>query len=201
MLCSTKGANPDIDRIRVTNRIGKLNFALRCKACFNNVFGNITAHISCRAINLCWVLAAECTATMTTHAAVGIYNDFSTSKAAIPVRAAFKEDASRVDMAQNNIRWIFFARLTNWDKVKLRFRINQIGSFGLQGWDDQSIENFFTRFIREDFLLLFNLNNTLIMLGGKHNGMNSIWGAIWFVFDGYLTLGIRTNKFKLAACP
>ena len=138
---------------------------------------------------------------MTTHAAVGIYNDFSTSKAAITMRAAFKEDASGVDMNQNNITWIFFARLTNWDKVKLSFGIDQIRSFGLQGWDDQSIENFFTSFIREDFLLLFNLNNTLIMLGGKHNGVNSIWCAIWFVFDGYLTLGIRANKIKLAACP
>ena len=80
-----------------TNSVSNLYFTLISKACCYNIFSYITSCICCRAVNLRWILTRESTATMTSHTAVSIYDNFAASQASITMRTTDYETASWVN--------------------------------------------------------------------------------------------------------
>src|SRR5689334_10142146 len=67
-----------------------------CDTRSNDVLCYVACCVSCRAIHLCGILAAEGAATMATHAAVGIYNDLAASDAGIAHRTTDHEATCRI---------------------------------------------------------------------------------------------------------
>src|SRR5450631_1773380 len=74
-LSGAKGFNQHADRLSHTDRISQLHFATLGQASRHDVLGNVAGHISRRTIDLCRILAAECTAAVASHTAVGVNDD------------------------------------------------------------------------------------------------------------------------------
>ncbi len=90
----------DIDRQRLgdADRVGKLNRAAIGETRGNDVFGEVTGGIGCRAIDLRWILARKCAASMWRRPAIGVDDNFAAGQTAIAVGTADHEFAGRVDV-------------------------------------------------------------------------------------------------------
>ncbi len=92
-----EGINVDAHRKRVTDGVGELHFALRGEAGCNDVFRDPATHVGGAAIHFGRIFAGEGTTTVTAHAAVAIDDDFTAGEAAVTLRTANDELASRID--------------------------------------------------------------------------------------------------------
>ena len=88
IFCSAEGVNADADRLCNTDCVCKLNLALLCKTCGNNVLGHPACCVCCAAVNLGGILAGECAAAMGSAAAIGINNDLASGETAVTLRTA-----------------------------------------------------------------------------------------------------------------
>ena len=95
-LACAKRVHEHGDRLGVADSVGELHFATVGEAGSHDVLCHIAGCISCAAVNLGRVLAAECSTAMTAHAAVGIDDDLTACEAAVAVRATDNELAGRV---------------------------------------------------------------------------------------------------------
>ncbi len=92
-----KAVDVDAHRKRVTDGVGELHFALRGEAGGDDVLGDPATHVGSAAIHFGRVFAGEGTTTVTAHAAVAIDDDFTAGEAAVTLRTANDELASRID--------------------------------------------------------------------------------------------------------
>lgn len=90
---SSRAERIDIHRKRSchADRIGNLNFAFFRKSCGNDIFCDISCGIARAAVNLGRVLAGKSATAVSAVAAVGIDDDFSARKTAVPLRTADDE--------------------------------------------------------------------------------------------------------------
>ena len=95
---SAEGFNQNGNRMCYADSVCQLDFAFICQTCGNDIFSNVTCSISSTAVNLRGVLAAESTAAMTSHAAIGINDDFTAGQTSITLRTADNETTGRVDV-------------------------------------------------------------------------------------------------------
>ena len=87
----------DRNGTRDTDSISDLNLAAISKASCDHVLRDPACCIGARTINLRAVLARERTATMATHAAIGVNDDLTAGKARIAHRTTDHEATGRVD--------------------------------------------------------------------------------------------------------
>ncbi|RMU72680.1 hypothetical protein ALP24_05656 [Pseudomonas syringae pv. aptata] len=78
--------------------VGHLDLATLGQAGSDDVLGDVTTGVGGRTVNLRWVLAGECTATVTGHSAVGVHDDLAAGQTAVAYRATDDEVAGRVDV-------------------------------------------------------------------------------------------------------
>jgi len=83
----------DIDRQRLGNAdgVGQLDRATISQAGGDNILGEVAGDIGSRTVDLCRVLAGECTATMRCRTAVGVDDDLAAGQAGVTIRAADDE--------------------------------------------------------------------------------------------------------------
>src|SRR5579864_2580605 len=74
-LVRAKRFNQNAHRLSDADRVRELQLAAVSHSGSNNVFRDVTRHVSCGPINLGRIFAAESTAAMTPHASVGIDNN------------------------------------------------------------------------------------------------------------------------------
>ena len=86
------------NRIGNADRISELDFDTIRQTRRDDVLGDVPRHVAGRAIDLRRILAGECAATMTAHAAVGIDDDFASGQSAVALRSADDESAGRIDV-------------------------------------------------------------------------------------------------------
>ena len=77
--------------------ISNFQRAFFCKTCRNHVFADVTCHVRRAAVYLGGVFTGERAAAVGAHAAVGVYDNFSTRKAGIAFRSANFKSARGVD--------------------------------------------------------------------------------------------------------
>src|SRR6185437_903439 len=97
-LTGAESVNQNTDRLRYANGIGKLDFDAIGEARGNNVFGNVTSHVSRRAVDLGRILAGKCAAAVAAHAAVGVHDDLAAREAGVAHGAADDEAAGGIDV-------------------------------------------------------------------------------------------------------
>jgi len=85
-------------RLGHADGISQLDSAARCQTGRDDVLCEIACDVRGGAVDLCWVFARKCAATMWCGTAVGIHNDLATSKAGVAIRAAYFEAAGWVDV-------------------------------------------------------------------------------------------------------
>ena len=95
-LVGSEGIHHDGNRIRYTDSIGQLNFALVGKAGSHDVLSHIAGSIGSTAVYLRGVLAGESAAAMTCPAAIGIYDNLAARETGVTLRAADNELARGV---------------------------------------------------------------------------------------------------------
>src|SRR5580692_1631077 len=93
-----EGVYQQRDRLGNADRIRDLDFAFGRESCCDDVFRDVTRHVTRRAIDLARVLAREGAATMTAVAAVGVDDYFAAGESAIAMRSADDEAAGRIDV-------------------------------------------------------------------------------------------------------
>ena len=96
-LAGTEGIDEDGDRTCDADGIGKLDLATVSDAGSDDILRYIASCIRCRTVDFRRILAGECAAAMTGHAAIGIDDDLTAGKTGIPLRAADDETAGRID--------------------------------------------------------------------------------------------------------
>ena len=92
------GVDVDADRFSHTDCVGELDFAFASQSCCDDVFGDMSRHVSGRSVHLGGILSAERTTTMSTPATVGIDNDFAACQAGITVRSPDDKPSGWVDV-------------------------------------------------------------------------------------------------------
>ncbi|RMU44311.1 hypothetical protein ALP28_05422 [Pseudomonas savastanoi pv. nerii] len=97
-LAGAEGVQRDRRRLCHADSVGHLNFATLGQTGSHDILGHVTTGVSSRTVNLRWVLAGECTATVTGHAAVGVDDDLAAGQATVTYRATDDEVAGRVDV-------------------------------------------------------------------------------------------------------
>src|SRR5579859_4845275 len=97
-LSGTEGIHQNADWLGHANGIGKLHFAAFGQTRGNNIFRNIAAHVAGRAVHLCRIFAAERTAAVPSHSAVGVHDDFASGQPGIAHRAANYKPSGRIDV-------------------------------------------------------------------------------------------------------
>src|SRR5690348_2741058 len=97
-LSCAEGIDQYAHRVSYANCIRQLNFAAVSQTGSDHVLRNVTSYIAGGAINLCRVLARECTAAMTSHTAVGVDDDFSSSETGVAHRTADDEASCGIDV-------------------------------------------------------------------------------------------------------
>src|SRR5207302_5033905 len=73
----------DAHWIRNADRIRQLDFATLGQPAGDDVLGNVSRHVSGGAVDLRRILAAEGAAAVTSHAAVGVDNDFAAGQSSV----------------------------------------------------------------------------------------------------------------------
>src|SRR5215210_3837041 len=94
---SPERLNQNRDRPGDSNGIGHLNFATPGQLGFNDVLGHPACGIGCGAIHLRRILAAEGTATVPSHPAVGVDDDLPAGETGVSMRTPDDEAPGRVD--------------------------------------------------------------------------------------------------------
>ena len=94
----TEGIDEDGDWIGDADGIAELDFALRAELVGHQVLGDVTGHVGGTAVDLRRILATESPTAVTTHASVGIHNDFPAGHASIASGASDDKAAGRVDV-------------------------------------------------------------------------------------------------------
>src|SRR5690606_18386961 len=97
-LASAEGVQRNGGRLGYADGVGHLNLAFLGQACGYDILGHVTAGVGSGTVNLRGVFAGEGAATVTGHAAVGVYDNFTASQATVAHRAADYELAGRVDV-------------------------------------------------------------------------------------------------------
>ena len=82
---------------RDADRVGDLDQAFGRESRGDDVLGDVTRGVSCRAVDLGGVLAGECAAAVRGRAAVGVHDDLAAGEPAVALGAADLEGAGRVD--------------------------------------------------------------------------------------------------------
>src|SRR5690606_8661974 len=93
-----EGGDRDRGRLGYADRVADLHLALARKAGGDHVLGDVARGVGGRPVDLGRVLAAERTAAMAGHAAVGVDDDLAAGQAAVAHRAADDEAAGRIDV-------------------------------------------------------------------------------------------------------
>ncbi len=96
-LAGAEGLHHDGDRLGHADGIGHLHLATLAQAGGHQVLGHVAPHVGRRAVHLGGVLAGECAAAVTAHAAIGIDDDLAAGQAAVAHGAAHHETAGGVD--------------------------------------------------------------------------------------------------------
>src|SRR5215510_7742016 len=86
------------NRIRNADGVSKLDRATISESRSDDVLGNITRHVSCRAIDLRRIFSRESTATVRRVTTISVNNDLSTSDTGIALWSTSNETTSRVDV-------------------------------------------------------------------------------------------------------
>src|SRR5438105_14517115 len=82
---------------RDADGVGNLNQAFRGEPRGDDVLGDVTRSVSCRAVHLGRVLAGERAAAVRSRAAVGVHDDLPAGEPAVALGAADLEAARRID--------------------------------------------------------------------------------------------------------
>src|ERR1019366_7465169 len=94
----TESIDQHADRIRHADGVGELHFNAISQSGSHNVLRDVARHVAGRTVNLRRVFAAECAATVTSHATVGIHDDLAAGQSGIAHRSADNEASSRIDV-------------------------------------------------------------------------------------------------------
>ncbi|SAJ15092.1 Uncharacterised protein [Enterobacter hormaechei] len=94
---STEGFHHDGGWLSHADGVGNLNFTAVSQARSNDVFRHITCSVRRRTVHFRRVFTGERAATVARHAAVGIYDDFTTGQTAVTHWAADNEASGWVD--------------------------------------------------------------------------------------------------------
>src|SRR5215510_8964566 len=97
-LCGAERIHQNAHWLGDSDRVSELNFASLRKSRRYNVLCNMACHVGSGTINLCRILAAECTTTVTAHAAVGIDDNLSPSQAGVSHRPSNDETPCGIDV-------------------------------------------------------------------------------------------------------
>ena len=155
------GIHQDTRGLGDANGVTQLHFADIRKLCCNDVLGDVARHVCSTAIDLRWILAAECAAAVTTATTVGVHDDLASSEAAIAVRSAdFK--------------------LTSWVDVDGDLIVPPLAKH----WLDDVLDDFCL-----ELLLPGHAVPHWIMLRGKHHSVDAC-GLETHIRHSDLTLGI-----------
>src|SRR3954464_1078621 len=84
-------------RLRVTDRVGELNFAVRRETGGDDILRDPTAHVGRGAINLGRILTGKGTATVAAPAAVTVDNDLPASEPRVALRTAHHKTSRGID--------------------------------------------------------------------------------------------------------
>ena len=85
------------NRMCHADRISQLYFAAFCQTGSHDILGDIPCSIRTRTVHLRRILTAECTAAVTSRAAVGVYDDLPSGQTAVTLRAADNKATGGVD--------------------------------------------------------------------------------------------------------
>ena len=99
-----EGLNVDADRVRMSDGVGELHFALRSELGSHDVLRDPAAHVCGAAIHLRRVFAGERATAVTAHAAVGVHDDLATSQTSVALRSTDDETARGVDEKLSLVR-------------------------------------------------------------------------------------------------
>ena len=93
----TEGVDHDRHRLGHPDGVGHLHLAAAGQPGLDDVLGHPAGGVGGGAVHLGGILAAEGTAAVTGHAAVGIHDDLAAGEPGVAVRAADHEPAGRID--------------------------------------------------------------------------------------------------------
>ena len=162
-LASAKGINHDGHRSSYANSISQLYLCLVSQTSGHNVLCYITGCIGTGTVNLRWIFAGESTATMTSHTAIGINNNLTASKTAVPL-------------------WATDNKLTSWVDEILGFLAEK---FSRNNSLDYILNHILANLLQSNaFIMLSRDNNSinsyrLAILIGNSNLSLAIWAEIW----------------------
>src|SRR5690606_15577627 len=97
-LAGAEGVQRNGGRLGYADGVGHLNLTLLRQACGDDVLGDVTASVGSGTVNLRGVFAGEGAATVTGHAAVGVYDDLTAGQATVAHRANDYDLDGRVDV-------------------------------------------------------------------------------------------------------
>ena len=92
----SKRVEADRDGVGVADGVGKLNFDSVGQSGSDDIFCDISAHVSCATIYFGGVFSAKGATSMTTRPTIGIDDDFSSGQSAISLRSADHKTACRI---------------------------------------------------------------------------------------------------------
>ena len=81
-----KGIDGNTNRIRIPDRVGKLDFASVSQTGSHHVFRNVSTHVSRRTIHFGRVFSRERAAAVAAHSSVGIDNDLASGQPSIALQ-------------------------------------------------------------------------------------------------------------------
>src|SRR5690606_26128679 len=96
-LSGAEGVDKNTHRASDADCVGDLDFAPVGDTRSHDVLGDVARVVTSRTINLRRILAAECAAAVTTHAAVGVDDDLATGETGVAAGTADDETARGVD--------------------------------------------------------------------------------------------------------
>src|SRR5271166_4273394 len=104
-----EGIDRNTNRIRISDRVSKLDFASVSQAGSNHVFRNVSAHVGRRTVHFGRIFPRERTAAVAAHSSVGIDNDLAPGQTSIPLRATDHKTTSWINEISRTridpIRW------------------------------------------------------------------------------------------------
>src|SRR5271157_4245936 len=92
-----KRIDGNADRIRISDRVSKLDFASVSQAGSNHVFRNVSTHVSRRTVHFGRIFPRERAAAVAAHSSVGIDNDLASGQTSIALRATDHKTTSWIN--------------------------------------------------------------------------------------------------------
>src|SRR5450755_747610 len=93
-----EGIDPNADRFGHTDGVGELHFATVGQFGGNNILGDVPRHVGGGTVDLGRILAAECAATVTAHAAVSVDDDLAAGESGVAHGSANYKAAGGIDV-------------------------------------------------------------------------------------------------------